>query len=446
MFARVLFEPFEINGVEFANRILRSSVGGRTANYDGTVTSVWKNFERRFADGGIGGIISTTLNVNPTRKSPLEYPPISEDRYVEPLRRAIAEIRSTGCRYIIQIGDPGSATQTSLFAEDADAQSASRGLDLIYGYRSVSTALTEDEIGVAIREFADAAARVRATGADGLEVTASKGYLIHQFLNPGINRRRDRWGGSRENRARFLEEVVKAVRAAVGTDFLFGIRLAAADYNYLPVNLRLPLVLPLRHYVYGNQLEDTLYYGARLKQLGVDFFHIDSGYGFIHPRVTPGRFPFEEARLFFDTTRHLGIKSSARSTLMHLLPTPLGRRLFGIGWRYEEGINLEYAQRFREDIGLPVIVSGGFQNRPAIDAALEQGRCDLVAIARGLIANPDLLEQFKSGRDSPAIPCTHCNRCAARTATSPLGCYDQSRFSSQKEMQTQILAWNHPDD
>lgn len=442
----MLLEPFAIRGVTFKNRILRSSVGGRMANYDGTVTSVWKNFEKRFADGGVAGIISTTLNVNRFRKSPLEYPPISEDRYVAPLRRAIAEIRSTGCRYIIQIGDPGSATQTSLLPEREDAHSSSRGVDLIYGYASASLAMTEDQIGAAVRDFADAAARVRAAGADGLEVTASKGYLVHQFLNPGINRRRDRWGGSRENRFRFLEEVVKAVRARIGDDFLFGIRLAAADYNYLPLNFRWPPVFPLRHHLFGNDLTDTLYYAARLKALGVDFLHIDSGYGFIHPRVTPGPFPFVEVRQFYDTTRHLGWKAALRGTIMHMLPAPVGRWLFGLGWRYREGINLDYAHRFREEIGLPVIANGGFQSRPAVESALREGRCDLVAMARALLANPDLVRQFEAGVETPERPCTHCNRCAARTATSPLGCYDPSRFASQEEMQAQILAWNRPDD
>ena len=78
----VIFTPVTINNVQFKNRILRSSVGGRTANYDGTVTDVWKNFEKRFADGGIGGIISTTFHVNKDRVSPLQYPSIADDRYV----------------------------------------------------------------------------------------------------------------------------------------------------------------------------------------------------------------------------------------------------------------------------------------------------------------------------------------------------------------------------
>ena len=442
----MIFEPFTINQVTFPNRILRSSVGGRTAGYDGMVGSTWKNFEKRFADGGVGGIISTTFNVNRFRKSPLEYPPICDDAYVGPLRRHIAEIKSTGCRYIIQIGDPGYAAQVSLFPESQDSKSSSDGFDLIYGYTDRRTAMTEDEIHQAIRDFADAAERVQATGADGLEVTASKGYLIHQFLNPGFNRREDDWGGSVDNRFRFLGEVVREVRNRLGPDFLFGIRLAAADYNWLPINLRFPLVFPPHHYFRGNGLKQTLDYAQRLKSLGVDYLNIDSGFGFIHPRVTPGPFPLDEARIFYDSARHLGRKASWRAGLLHVLPAAVSRPLFGIGWKYHEAINLDYAAEFRKKVGLPVIANGGFQRRETIDRALRDGRCDLVAMARALIANPDLVRQFEAGKNEPDVPCTFCNRCAARTATSPLGCYEPARFTSYPEMQEQIMAWNRSDD
>lgn len=437
----MMFDPFTIKGVTFRNRVLRSSVGGRMSNYDGVVTPVWKNFEKKFAAGGIGGLISTTLNVNRFRKSPLEYPPISEDRYVEPLRRSIKEIKATGARYLIQLGDPGYATQTSLFSEVEDSHSSSKGMDLIYGYRNRHAPMSEALIEHAIEEFGAAAVRARDAGADGIEVTASKGYLIHQFLNPGINRRKDGWGGSRENRFKFCEEVVKKVRARVGSDYLFGIRLAAEDYNHLPVNIRLPLL----SYFVGNRLKDTLYYARRLKELDVDFLHIDSGYGFIHPRVTPGPFPFEEVRLFFDSTRHLSAKAAFRASICHVLPA-IGRRLFGLGWKYKEGINLDYARRFKQEIGLPVVANGGFQYRTAIDDALTSGGCDMVSMARALLANPDLVERFKAGEEGPQVPCTHCNRCAARTATSPLGCYDPSRFPSARAMEQQIMDWNRGDD
>src|SRR5208337_4830101 len=159
-----------------------------------------------------------------------------------------------GCRYILQIGDPGYQTQTSLFSERADQMSSSGGFDLLYGYRDVRSALTTEEVELIVENFARAARRVREIGCDGLEVTASKGYLIHQFLNPAINRRNDRYGGSPEKRFQLLKEIVVAIRGAVGADFLFGIRISARDYNYLPLNLRLPAVWPLRHYWFGNGL------------------------------------------------------------------------------------------------------------------------------------------------------------------------------------------------
>jgi 2,4-dienoyl-CoA reductase (NADPH2) len=437
----VIFEPFTLRDVTFRNHVLRSSLGGRMAHYDGTVTSVWKNFEKRFAEGGVGGIVSTTLNVNRARRSPLEYPPLCDDRYVPALRRFIAEIRATGCRYVVQLGDPGYATQTSLFPEALDASSASPELDLIYGYGGTHREMSEAEIELAVADYGRAAARARDAGADGVEVTASKGYLIHQFLSPAVNRRTDGWGGTPEKRFRLLGEVTRAVRAAVGRDFLFGVRLAAADHMELPVNLRLPIALRRK----GNDLPETLEQGRRLRALGVDYLHVDAGFGFPHPRVTPGDFPFEEIRIFLDSSRHLGRKASLRATLFHALPTPLAKRLFGGGWRYEEGINLGYARAFKREVGLPVIANGGFQHRSAVEKALADGDCDLVAIGRALLANPDLVRDFEAGREAPGRPCTYCNRCAGRTATSPLGCYDASRFPSVEAMEEQILAWNRPD-
>jgi len=288
----MIFEPLTINNVTFENRLLRSSVGGRMANYDGTVRDTWRNFELRFANGGVGGIISTTLNINKGRLTPFEYPPMADDHYVAPMRSAIKAVKATGCKYIVQIGDPGYAAQMALFPKVEGSHSSSSGLDLIYGYRNTRIAMTEEQIEQSIQDFANAARRVREAGADGLEITAAKGYIIHQFLNPGLNRRRDKWGGSVDNRFRFLEEIVKAVRKEVGDDFLFGIRLAAEDHNIMPLNLRLPLVFPLKHYIHGNTLEQTLDYGKRLKGLGVDFLHIvwlRLPQPRRHPRRVPGR-------------------------------------------------------------------------------------------------------------------------------------------------------------
>jgi 2,4-dienoyl-CoA reductase (NADPH2) len=447
----VIFTPFKINNVAFKNRILRSSVGGRMSNYDGTVTDVWKNFEKRFADAGVAGVISTTFHVNKDRLSPLQYPSIAEQKFVPYLKKFIAGIRQDqpDCRYIVQIGDPGYTTYTSLFPESQDAKSSSSGFDLGFGYNNTRTMMSGAEIEKAIGDFASAAARVRDAGADGLEVTATKGYLIHQFLNPGINRRDDQWGGTAERRFLFLQRIVDAIRERLGPDFLFGVRLSAADLNYAPPVLsllRLPWPLTQERWA-GNDEQQMLDYGKRLRALGVDYLHVVAGYGFPNPRDVPGPFPFDEIKMFFNSTRHLSRKAAVRSTLVNAVPASFGRWLLNIGWQYEQGINLDSAETFKEAIGLPVIANGGFQDRDFIEGALDSGRCDMVSMARALIANLDLLDLYRAGRNGPepAKRCTHCNKCVGRTVTGPLGCYNRDRFGSDKEMQEQILRFNQPD-
>lgn len=448
--SRITFDDeYTIKNVRFKNRILRSSVGGRTSNYDGTVTDVWKNFEKRFADGNVGGIISTTFHVNKDRVSPLQYPSIAEDKYVPYLKKYIEGIKRDrpDCRYLIQIGDPGYSTYTSLFAEDQDAKSSAAGFDFAFGYGNRRLPMTTAEIERAISDYAAAAERVRESGADGLEITATKGYLIHQFLNPGINRRTDDWGGDPDRRFRVLEKTVDAVRARVGSDYLVGIRLSAADFNYSPLQFslfRLPWASRWREQWFGNDEAQMLEYARRLHGK-IDFLHVVSGYGFPNPRDTPGSFPTNEIKIFFNSTRHLSAKAEIRATLFNTLPNAFAHWLMNLGWKYRPAINLEFARRFKNDIGLPVIVNGGFQERNVIEEALNSDGCDMVSMARALIANPNLIQQFRDGTNVPNKPCTYCNKCVGRTPTSPLGCYDRSRFASQKAMVDQIMEWNQPD-
>jgi 2,4-dienoyl-CoA reductase-like NADH-dependent reductase (Old Yellow Enzyme family) len=444
----VIFDPLTIKGVTFKNRIIRSSIGGRTAFYDGTVSSAWKNFEKRFAANGVAAIVSATIAVNEDRWAPLEYPRISSDRFIAPMRAAIKQVQAHDCRYLMQLGDGGSHQQMSLFPRAIGSRSSSRGLDLLYGYRSLSSEMSVQEISETIQEFADAGRRVRETGSDGIEITASKGYLLHQFLNPGVNRRKDGYGGSVDKRFRLLREVVAAVRASVGQDYLLGIRLSAEDFNHLPLfNVRLPIVFPLRHYWMGNTLKETLYYARELEKLGVDYLHITSGYGFINPKENPGRFPYPEVRLFASYTRHLSAKARIRSDILNVVPEWLGQLTIGHGWKLVPGENAEYAKKFKQVVGIPVVANGGFQDRELVEQVLGDGSCDLVSMARPLLANPDLIDTFRRGEKMPARPCTFCNRCAIRTAVFPLGCYDSSRFASAEEMEAQIMGWSaRPDE
>jgi len=444
----MIFEPFTMKGVSFKNRILRSSIGGRTAYYDGTVSTAWKNFEKRFASNDVAGIISATIAIDESRWAPLEYPKIAHDRFIPPMREAIRQVKAYDCRYIMQLGDGGAHVQMGLFPQSADSKSSSRGLDLLYGYRSISSEMSTEDISQTISEFAQAARRVREIGCDGIEITASKGYLIHQFLNPGVNRRKDGYGGSVDKRFRLLREVINAVRGEVGDDYIVGVRISAEDFNHLPLfNVRWPIVFPWRHHWRGSTLKETLHYAQELEKLGVDYLHISSGYGFINPKENPGAFPYKEVRMFASYTRHLSAKARVRSDVLNLMPEWLAHLTVGHGWKFEPGKHAEYGKKFKEVVKIPVIANAGFQDRDLIERVLTDGSCDLVSMARPLLANPDLVKQYREGVRMPERPCTFCNRCAVRTAVFPLGCYDPSRFKSIAEMEAQILGWSaHPDE
>ncbi|MEP6795727.1 MAG: NADH:flavin oxidoreductase [Saprospiraceae bacterium] len=437
----MIFEPFQIKNLHFKNRILRSSIGGRTSFYDGTVTSAFKNFEKRFAENDVAGIISATIAVDDKRASPMEYPKLTHDRFIKPFAEAIKAVHQYDCRYIVQIGEAGAHTQTSLFSQKEDSKSSSTLFDFFYGYVNRHHAMTEEEINKVISNYAEAARRVREAGADGVEITASKGYLIQQFLNPAVNRRTDRYGGSIDKRFQLLEDIIIATKKKVGDDFPIGVRLSSADYNYLPVNIRLPIRFPLNEWYFGNTIKENLYYGHKLKALGVDYLHIDMGYGFPNPKGNPGQFPVHEIKMFTNAGRHLSLKSWARSVSFNMLPEFILSPIMNIGWKYVPGISADHAKRFKDEVGLPVIANGGFQERDFIEKTLIAQKCDMVAMARPLLANVNLVKLFQQGVNMPEKPCTHCNRCPVRTATYPLGCYDITRFNSQDEMEEQIIRW-----
>ena len=443
-----IFAPFRINGVEFGNRILRSSVGGRMATYDGTVTDVWKNFEKRFADGGVAGIISTTFHVNKARLSPLQYPSIADDKYIPYLRKYIAGIKqeATDCRYIVQIGDPGYTTYMSLFAEEQDSRSASAGFDFAYGYDSRRTAMSQEEIEKAIGDFADAAARCQEARADGIEVTATKGYLIHQFLNPLVNRRTDEWGGDADRRFRFLARVVEAIRKRVGPVIFSASGCPARTSITARCRSRCcacrgrPFARTLGRQRPGPDARVRAAPDGARCRLPARRGRLRVPQSARRARPVPLRRDQDLLQRHPASQPEGGRTGIARQPRARFLLRPL----LNTGWTYKQGVNLDGAEAFRKALpDMPVITNGGFQDKDYIEGALRS--CDMVSIARALIANPDLVRIFASGRNRPENPCNHCNLCVGRTVSSPLGCYDLRRFPSVASMQEQILAWNQPD-
>lgn len=123
--------------------------------------------------------------------------------------------------------------------------------------------------------------------------------------------------------------------------------------------------------------------------------------------------------------------------------------LFRRQWTRAHGGNIEGqllpdAEAVREAIDIPVLCTGGFQTASIIRRALEAGQCDVVTIARPLIANNDLVKLFEAGEELPARPCTYCNKCMVNAVENPLGCYEESRFASYEEMIAEIMSVFEP--
>ena len=291
--------------------------------------------------------------------------------------------------------------------------------------------MSRAEIDHTIRAFARGAWRAREAGLDGVELHAANGYLFTQFLSSGINDRKDEYGGSLINRARFLLDVIRAIRAEVGSGFHLQVKLSAIDRNN---------VIPWEGK--GNTLEDSVQVARWCEAAGADALHVSTGSLFPHPLNPPGDFSFETITSTYDAMISSGVDTLRNYFLFRYKAL---RPVFRWIWfRMKrglpiEGISLDEARAIKAAVSIPVLSTGGWQTASKIRAAIDGGSCDGVAIARSLVANPDLPRLWKNGADLPPRPCTYCNRCLLNAPKNPMGCYEPKRFASHDAMVEQLM-------
>lgn len=426
----VIFEPLRLPNLTVKNRIFRSSVAGRFDNFDGSGTDVRINWDVKFALGGVGAIISSNAPVHERGHIVPGYAYLDSDDRIPFWRELGKRVHEHDCKYIVQLVYagrerilPGLRYESALGATDDP--------EPINGFACQS--LTVSEIRDVVVHFAQAARRAREAGLDGIELAGANGMLFTQFLSPAINTRKDEYGGSLENRARFALEVVRAIRAEIGDDFCLGFKISVdeAPRELLPWLRR------------GSSVEDVVRVCRCLEEAGVDYLHVSAGTGFPHPRNPAGRFPAADVVRTYDTLLSSGPRAFRNWLVFRTWPLSAGFR-----WWWErpsrrlgiEGINLPSSRAVKQAVSIPVLCTGGFQTASVIAGAIERGDCDGVTIARPLVANPDLVQLFEQGHDAPPRPCTYCNKCLFNFIENPLGCYEESRFESREEMVRQILS------
>ena len=429
-----IFQPLQFKNLTVKNRLFRSNISGRFDNYDGSGNQARINWETKFAKGGVGAIISSFVPVHVRGRIVPNYAMVDHDNKI-PFWRAVGKaVHEHECKFIMQLSHGGRQRDINGIEYPKGLSSTSKK-DPLHGFEC--EAMTIAQIKEVVGYFAEGARRAREAGLDGVELHGANGYLITQFLSSAINDRKDEYGGPLENRARFVLDIVKAVRAKVGKDFHFQMKISAVEYA--------DALSPLHLGSSGNTLEESIQVCKWLVEAGIDAIHCSTGASFPHPRNPCGSdLPVEDLVKSYDSMISSGERTFANFLLFHGASGMLARQ----AWNREagpadeiEGKNLPDARAIKAAVDVPVICTGGFQTASVIEKAIQNKDCDAVSMARTLVANNDLPKVFASGKDRAAKPCSYCNRCLVNVVENPLGCYDVSRFDNDREaMVAQIMS------
>lgn len=339
-----LFSPIRIGNVQIPNRIFLAPHGTNYV-YRYSNEQLARYYQER-ARGGVGLIIHEAVYVHPGSYTRHGKVCGWEREAVPGYRRVVEAVHSEGVPIFCQLVHMGRQMTSFTSRRPVVAPSAIPCAET----RETPHVLTEAEIQEIINYFAISAVHCRDAGMDGVEIHAANGYLIQQFLSPVSNQRQDRYGGSFENRMRFLREVIDAVRGAVGKDFVVGVRLCGAE------------LVPG-----GLTLEDSCAVASELQSDGqIDYISVSVGNYSTHSIM-------------------IADMSYPRNTIAHL---SAGIKAAGVH--------------------LPVLVAIRIAEPADAERILEQGQADMVGMARALIADPHLPRKAREGRLAEIRPCIYC--------------------------------------
>lgn len=347
----ILYEPFRLKNLELKNRLVMAPMHTKFSSETGEVTDRLSAYLEARARGGVGLIVLENTCIDWVYGRPAGNPvAIHDDMCRSGLSNLPLVVHRHGARIVTQLQHTGRQNVRANIPGGLQPLAPSAVKSNRGG--DEPRPLEESEIEKIIQQFVDGARRSREAGFDGVELHGAHGYLLTQFFSPHSNRRTDKWGGSLLNRARFPLEVVRRIRAEVGRDFPILYRLSAEE--------RIPG---------GTTLEDSLQLVRLLDEAGVDCFDVSVG---IYDSI--------------DTI--YALQGQAPGALLPLAQAVKGvtsKPVIGVG---RLGWDLELAAR-----------------------AVREGRTDLVAIGRSLLADPDLPKKHFLGAGAEVIPCIACNDC-----------------------------------
>ena len=354
---RTLFDPTNLNGMTLRNRTIRSATYEGLADNDGACTEAMTDLVSHVAEGGIGLLITGYAFVSPEGRGLPRQMGLHSDAMIAPLRAMADAVHAHGGKLVVQIAHSGAETLTQITGYEPLGPSAiDPGPSILRRTPGVACReMTQADIHRVVVAFGAAAARAQQAACDGVQIHSAHGYLLNQFLSPHYNKRLDGYGGSLENRARFLREVVDETHRVTGPAFPILVKINSDDFledGFTPEEMTVVCKMLEEHGVDAIELSGTTLTGK------------------IAGPIRKGNPETEADEVYY---RHAG-------------------------------------RLYKEHVAVPLIHVGGIRSYSVAQELVETGEADYVAFSRPLIREPNLVARWQSG-DRSRSKCISCNEC-----------------------------------
>ncbi|MDK8240144.1 NADH:flavin oxidoreductase/NADH oxidase family protein [Gemella morbillorum] len=338
MTENLLFTPITLpNGTTIKNRFFKSAMSEGMGTRDFQPKKNIATLYKRWAEGGTGLIITGNIMVDPKGTAEPGNIVFDKNSNIEILKDWAKQGQQHGAKVMVQLNHPGKQVPKTIAKETVAPSTIplGNGLNKLF---STPRALTTSKVEELVQKFVTSAKVAKEAGFSGVQIHAAHGYLISQFLSPHDNRRTDKYGGSLENRMRFLKEIYLGMREELGKDFTIGIKINSTDFKED-----------------GLTEEDSLKTIIELANLGLDFVEISGG--------------------TYERPAMMGATSKSTNQVFFA----------------------EYSKKLKQKIEIPVVVTGGIRSINAMNTLLNDNTTDFIGIARPLTIDPNIPNKIKQG-------------------------------------------------
>jgi 2,4-dienoyl-CoA reductase-like NADH-dependent reductase (Old Yellow Enzyme family) len=384
-----VFEPVEIAGITFPNRIIRSATYEGMSDENGKPTEQLSKKYIALAKGGVGGIITGFIGINQQGMSTGHFMSmINNTETVRVYKEITTKMHELGTPIIAQLNHCGGQTKKEATGMPVIAPSR------IADYKAKE--MTNADIFEVIKAFVQGVKNAKEAGFDGVQIHLAHGYLLSEFVSPRMNRRTDEWGGSTENRFRIVKEIFEQARKEVG------------DY---------PMIVKMNGYETlknGMTIDESVKIAKLLEQVGCDGIEVSNGTVKAGLATMRGQVPWEIMVAQNNKLNKMPrfVKGIIGTVAEKTFPQPQPKSLY----------NLDAAMLIKNAVNIPVIVVGGISNIEEIEDIIKNDKCDIVSMSRPFIVESDLVNKFKTGKQTQA-KCIQCNFCIIGSESGPLRCY-----------------------